>query len=301
MNTDQSITLLIPAFNAESSIGDLLNDAIHQTVPFGEIIVFNDCSTDQTSSICKAAGVKIIDADKNSGVSFARQKLLMESTCHYIHFHDADDRMDRNYVKKMQLLCSTGRVVVCDMNEFLQNGKVRKRTHKELSSSVDIIDYVIDNFIHLNAMVLDREIARIAGFDESFRTNGDRLFLYSVAAQIPEFIHLPDVLCSRCVNDTSLLARTSNNVIIQNFIRAAEIAIDLFPVKNHLTIGKYCLFYAWKEFTQGNDAMASECLRVARLCGVRHIPDQGWKLRLTSRILGIHQTMKLRRLWFNLH
>ena len=48
------ITILIPAYNNESVIGEAISSAISQLYPYKEIIVVDDLSTDRTYDIAKS-------------------------------------------------------------------------------------------------------------------------------------------------------------------------------------------------------------------------------------------------------
>lgn len=69
MNND---ILIIPAFNEEGAIGSLLDEA-KQHVPFMDVIVINDGSTDDTATIARANGVPVLDLPCNLGVGGAVQ------------------------------------------------------------------------------------------------------------------------------------------------------------------------------------------------------------------------------------
>ena len=94
MNT---IALCIPAYNAESYLPRLLLSAQKQLVPFDEIWVYNDCSTDATAAVAKQYGAKVINGDVNSGCSYGKNILAQNTNCQWIHFHDADDELLPNF------------------------------------------------------------------------------------------------------------------------------------------------------------------------------------------------------------
>ena len=52
MNT-KSVSIYIPAYNAEKTIRNSLESIKNQTIPFDEIIVIDDNSTDFTKNIVK--------------------------------------------------------------------------------------------------------------------------------------------------------------------------------------------------------------------------------------------------------
>lgn len=78
----------------------------NQTYKSHEIIIINDGSTDNTLNICKKYknifdNIKIINLEKNMGVSYARNIGIKESSGEYIHFVDSDDFIESNMYSKI--------------------------------------------------------------------------------------------------------------------------------------------------------------------------------------------------------
>ncbi|MES2267302.1 MAG: glycosyltransferase family A protein [Bacteroidota bacterium] len=94
MNT---LALCIPAYNAAAYLPRLLNSAKAQAIPFDEILVYNDCSTDDTALVAQQFGAKVIQGDVNRGCSYGKNILAQNTTCNWIHFHDADDELLPNF------------------------------------------------------------------------------------------------------------------------------------------------------------------------------------------------------------
>lgn len=93
MRTDKTIALCIPAYNAEAYLPRLLTSASNQLIPFDEILVYNDSSTDATAKVAAAYGAKVISGDLNRGCSYGKNSLAEYTSCNWIHFHDADDEL----------------------------------------------------------------------------------------------------------------------------------------------------------------------------------------------------------------
>ena len=91
------ISLCIPAYNAALTLPRLLISAHAQEIPFEEIIVYDDASTDATSLIAEEYGAVVIKCGNNVGCSVAKNKLLEASSQDWIHFHDADDLLLSNF------------------------------------------------------------------------------------------------------------------------------------------------------------------------------------------------------------
>ena len=74
MNFNKSISFIIPTFNSENTIEICLNKILIESKKFdSEIIVIDDCSTDNTPSVVvKFEKVKLFKLKKNRGVGYAR-------------------------------------------------------------------------------------------------------------------------------------------------------------------------------------------------------------------------------------
>ncbi len=96
------VSIIIPAYNEEKDIKDVLESIIKQTYPKDKIetIVIDDKSTDRTAEIVKQYPVKLLKG-KHKGVGAARNLGIKNSTGEIILFVDADQILDKNYVKEI--------------------------------------------------------------------------------------------------------------------------------------------------------------------------------------------------------
>ena len=88
-----SVSILIPAYNAEAWISDTLRSAIAQTWQETEIIVVDDGSTDQTLAIARKfeSDRLTVVTQKNQGAAATRNNAFSLSHGDYIQWLDADD------------------------------------------------------------------------------------------------------------------------------------------------------------------------------------------------------------------
>jgi len=97
------ISVMIPAFNAGSTIGDTLDSVSRQSYRPIEVIVINDGSTDDTEAVFRRWCDSIDQSDlsviyarqPNAGLLAARQSGIQHSTGRYLQFLDADDILHR--------------------------------------------------------------------------------------------------------------------------------------------------------------------------------------------------------------
>lgn len=111
-----SISVVIPAYNAEAFLGDAIKSIHAQTLPVLEIIVVDDGSTDRTSSIAASLNTRVI-RQANSGASAARNAGIRASTGQWIAFLDADDIWEPEKTEcqyEMINLCPDVYIVSCD-------------------------------------------------------------------------------------------------------------------------------------------------------------------------------------------
>jgi len=101
---DEIISVIIPAYNAASTIARCLDSVLGQTYKHIEIIVVNDGSTDSTQKIldeyCKLhSRIKVLNHQENSGLFAARLTGVKEATGKYIGFVDSDDFISVDYYR----------------------------------------------------------------------------------------------------------------------------------------------------------------------------------------------------------
>jgi biofilm PGA synthesis N-glycosyltransferase PgaC len=68
-----AVTAIIPAYNEAASIAATIRSLQAQTYPIAEIIVIDDCSTDNTAGIARDLGVTVLCPPRNTGSKAAAQ------------------------------------------------------------------------------------------------------------------------------------------------------------------------------------------------------------------------------------
>jgi glycosyltransferase involved in cell wall biosynthesis len=94
------ISVLIPAFNAASTIGDALDSVLSQTRSPAETIVLDDGCTDETAKIVSAYSPKVtLHRQTNQGVGAARNVLCKLAQGDLLAFLDSDDVWHPRYLE----------------------------------------------------------------------------------------------------------------------------------------------------------------------------------------------------------
>jgi glycosyltransferase involved in cell wall biosynthesis len=86
------VTVVIPAYNRGTTIAGAVSSALNQT-PRGpaEVIVVDDCSTDDTADVAVRGGAHVIRHDVNRGPGVARNTAITHASQPWIAFLDSDD------------------------------------------------------------------------------------------------------------------------------------------------------------------------------------------------------------------
>lgn len=154
MELNYKISIIIPIYNAEDTIGKTLHSIISQSYSNLEIILVNDGSTDTSLEICKNlelkdSRIKIINK-KNGGVSSARNIGISNATGQYIIHADSDDIVlpDAylnliNEVKK-----SSAAIVVGGYYYGLENDFIENTPNAEIIDPVLFSKKILENKAH---------------------------------------------------------------------------------------------------------------------------------------------------------
>jgi glycosyltransferase involved in cell wall biosynthesis len=98
--TGPTLAICTPAYNERATLPRLLASIRAQTVPFDEVWLYDDCSTDDTAKLAEEFGAKVVRGTQNHGCSYGKNALAAATTCDYVHFLDADDALLPQFVEK---------------------------------------------------------------------------------------------------------------------------------------------------------------------------------------------------------
>lgn len=106
MENAVSVSVIVPAYNAEKVVKNCVESILRQTLKNIEIIAVDDGSKDHTRSVLRELAQKderitLIEKDKNEGLSAARNSALKVAKGEYVGFVDADDWVEENTFENM--------------------------------------------------------------------------------------------------------------------------------------------------------------------------------------------------------
>lgn len=99
----KSTCFIIPSYNAFDSLPDCLDSLLNQTCKDFEILVIDDCSTDDPAGFIQkySSDVRIIRNSKRCGPEKSRNNAIKNTTAPYLAFLDADARIDKDWLQNI--------------------------------------------------------------------------------------------------------------------------------------------------------------------------------------------------------
>ena len=95
-----TITLIVPIYNEEPFLRRCLDSIENQTVKFDEVILVDDCSTDNSVSVATQYAFRndwrLIVNKRNMGLSYTRNIGIKKAKSDYVAFLDSDDELTVN-------------------------------------------------------------------------------------------------------------------------------------------------------------------------------------------------------------
>lgn len=88
------VSVIMPSWNTGKYIAESIQSVIDQTYKNWELIIVDDCSTDNTDKVVagfKDDRIKYFHNDRNSGAALTRNKAIREAHGEWIAFLDSDD------------------------------------------------------------------------------------------------------------------------------------------------------------------------------------------------------------------
>ena len=201
------VSVIVPMFDAESTIGRAIQSCLDQTMPNLEVIVVDDASTDAGRDIVrdvKDPRVRLVPLMQNLGPAGARNRGLDESSGTWLTVLDADDAYLPTRVERLfESATSTGHPldVLVDRSSLVDEAdgysldvramRPTPRTQRTLTA-VDAVRRRVNGKPFFSRLLLEASGAR---YPRGIRFGEDTAFLIQLLnARGARLIQLPDAL-----------------------------------------------------------------------------------------------------------
>jgi len=218
------ITVIMPAYQAEMTLGRALESIAGQTLRPRQIIVVDDGSKDGTLRIAEQFCEQFSDIDfvllaqKNQGAGAARNRALAEATSTYVAFLDADDEwLPKKLERSLKYLEETNLTLVAHDYVRAQAGKpdVRIDCFRHFENAHDpYIALYRRGYLATSTVVARRDrVVAAGGFDTKLQTAQDfDLWLTMLAAPESRFRLFGEALTRYHVTPGSITSHTERRL-----------------------------------------------------------------------------------------
>lgn len=195
------ITVVIPAFNAEHTIGRCLDSIIRQSYEYLEIIVVDDGSLDGTRTAIQEYAEKDRRiqwiSQKNQGVSAARNTGIRHASGRYLLFADADDYMEWDMLETLHHIYQEhpdAGLAVCGYDEIVEGQTdIPRLKYPAQMSQVQFLQnifglYSIKGYLFNKLFRMDRIKDRKLQMNEEIYICEDLLFCCQYGLQIDKVV-----------------------------------------------------------------------------------------------------------------
>ncbi|WP_411954023.1 glycosyltransferase family 2 protein [Alkalibacillus sp. S2W] len=156
---DDLVSIITPVFNAAEYIDNTINSVLKQTYTNWEMIIADDCSTDNTAeNVLKYDDPRIryLKMDDNSGAARARNKALDYAKGNFIAFLDSDDFWKETKLEKQLSFMLDKRIGFSFTGyEILGN---EKNKIIEVPSSLNYNQFMKNTIIGTLTVIINRDI-----------------------------------------------------------------------------------------------------------------------------------------------
>ena len=204
MNNYGKLSVIIPTYNRADTIERAIRSVLNQDYPDIEVIIVDDCSTDQTKRIINEMQderIKYYCLKQNSGACVARNYGISIANGDYIAFHDSDDIWLANKLNKQfsYLIEKDADLVFCALKRSdVDTGKEWiKPSYNIHASNIPVKMQILrENCISTQCILAKKKVFDDIKFDEKLRRFQDWDIAIRIAGKYHiEFLSEPLVEC----------------------------------------------------------------------------------------------------------
>lgn len=213
------VSVIMPSYNTGKYIGESIKSVLNQTYGNLELIIVDDCSTDDTDKVVsgfKDERIKYVKNEKNCGAAISRNIALKSAKGKWIAFLDSDDLWEKDKLEKqLDFMIKNGYgMSYSDYRTFL-NGKWEncKRTAPNKMTLKKLYRYCYFSTI---TVIYDRELVGLVEVAD-LKKNNDYAMWFQVLSKTDGY-RFPECLAYYIKHDNSISSANKFNLIKHHYI-----------------------------------------------------------------------------------
>jgi len=231
------ISVIMPAYNAETYIADAIESILHQTYRDFEFIIVNDGSTDKTADVVRSYKDKriiFIDRDENKGLVYSLNEGIRHAKGDFIARMDADDISVQNrFELQLKYLLNHPNIDICGgsykcfgtENRLVECVSEPKRISEQLFRECVMAHPTI---MMRRSIVYQREL-----YNQDYLYAEDYELWCRLKKRGIKFGNIPEVILNYRVTDTHISAKHNKRqqylttiIVLRNFSWQKKLTFD---------------------------------------------------------------------------
>jgi teichuronic acid biosynthesis glycosyltransferase TuaG len=226
MKDNGLVSIVMPSYNTDGYIKESIESVLYQSYPYWELIIVDDCSTDNTDEIIKPYltddRIRYLKNEKNSGAAVSRNYALREAKGKWVAFLDSDDLWHPEKLEKqIEFMISNGYKFTCTDYRIRLNGEWLPYVY---TSPNKITEFKMKNYCYFSTITVmyDREYVGLVQI-ENVRKNNDYAMWLKIIKKAPCY-RLAENLSSYIKHEGSISSGSKLKLIKYHYImwRIAE-------------------------------------------------------------------------------
>jgi glycosyltransferase involved in cell wall biosynthesis len=194
-----NLTVVVPCYNCAKTIENAFQSIIDQTRKPNQIILINDCSSDETSFVLKKLAITsnietiIIELPCNQGPAYARNIGIDRSENNLIAFLDSDDTWHPLKLEIQIEIMEDNPDCALSGHIIKYKNSITQRPLKKVSSvrEISFRQLLFKNYFNTPSVVIRRSNLR---FPSDFRFSEDYFFWLSIASEGGKLLYINQTL-----------------------------------------------------------------------------------------------------------
>ena len=236
---NNKVSVIVPIYNASEYLSRSIESILNQSYENLEIILIDDCSTDNSKEIIKKYAlkdtrIKPFYSEVNQGVSKSRNIGLKSVSGDYVMFMDADDYIVKDMIKIMlekaikynSDMIDSYHLIIYNNKTFLEHKPLKKDLVLGNKDNIEMIT----KSSYITGKLINTKLIKGLLFNENLRRYEDLVFEHELKLRVNNYCLIKDVLYYYYQVTGSLINTLGEKHKV--YLEAAKIVLDLYKNEN---------------------------------------------------------------------
>lgn len=203
------VSIIMPSYNCSDYIEETINSVLAQTYVNWELIIVDDCSSDDTLEILKKVQDKdnriiVHQLEVNSGAAVARNKALEKAQGEYIAFLDSDDLWSPNKLElQINFMKNNNYIFTCTFYDKINENGASLNNIISYKFKADYND-VLKNCPGNSTVIYNATAIEEKKYITPIKKRNDYLMWLNLMKKVDYLYCLEEVLSSHRIRENSL-------------------------------------------------------------------------------------------------